>query len=105
MQRKIKSDKIRIFFGDQDFNQNIKLIVILARWTIYNSRLRGSTPKAEYTTATVRSYLSTLRYTSILGNGENGDFYVNHPTGMSNMYAGHLLVTNLYTDSNYMNMK
>ena len=71
LQRRIKLDRIQKIFGDQDFNRDINLILILAKRTIYKLRLRGSEPKAEYTKATLRTYLSTLRYTSIIGIGRN----------------------------------
>ena len=61
LQRRIKLYKIQKIFGDQDFNKDINLISILAKRTIYKSRLRGSILKAKYTKVTLRSYLSTLR--------------------------------------------
>ena len=71
LKRRIKLDKIQKIFGDQDFNKDINSILILAKRTIYKLRLRDSLPKAEYTKATLRSYLSTLRYTLIIGIGGN----------------------------------
>ena len=72
LQRRMKLDEIQKIFGDQDFNKDIKSILILAKRTIYKSRLRGSIPNV-----TLRSYLSTLRYTSIIGNGGNSNDFQN----------------------------
>ena len=76
LQRRIKLDKIKTSL-EVKITTDIDLIFILAKGTIYKSRLRGSIPKAKYTKATLRSYLSTLRYTSIINNGGNSQEFKN----------------------------